>query len=79
MSFLQRATTEALSTLVCLFFSKNLRKASLASSKFIGLGNKGFPMNEYSTQGASPQRSLSTKDQKWHLHFEQVCLMKPDS
>jgi len=36
-------------------------------------------MNEYSTQGASPQSSLSTKDQKWHLHFEQVCLMKPDS
>lgn len=64
MSFLHRATTEALSILSCSFFSKKLRKASRASSKFIGLGSKGFPMKEYSTHGASPQSSLSIVDQK---------------
>ncbi len=79
MSFLQRATTGALLTLVWLCFSKNVRKASLASSKFIGLGKSGSPMNEYSTQGASPQSSRSTIDQKEQLHLAHVCLVKPDS
>ena len=79
MSFLQRATTGALSTLVWSCFSKKVRKASLASSKFIDLGKSGSPMNEYSTQGASPQSSRSIIDQKEHLHLVHVCLVKPDS
>jgi hypothetical protein len=64
---------------VCSCFPKKVKKASRASSKSIGLGNRGSPMNEYSTQGASPQSSVSNFDQKEHLHLLQVCLMKPDS
>ena len=36
-------------------------------------------MKEYSTQGASPQSSLSILDQKKHLHLAHVCLVKPES
>ena len=36
-------------------------------------------MNEYSTQGASPQSSRSMVDQKKHLHLVHVCLVKPES
>ena len=36
-------------------------------------------MNEYSTQGASPQSSRSTIDQKKLLHLEHFSLVKPES
>ena len=79
MSFRQRATTDARGTLVWLCFSKKLRNASRASSRFIGLENNGLPMKEYSTQGASPQSSRSTVDQKKLSHFAHFCRVKPES
>ena len=45
----------------------------------MGFEKSGFPMNEYSTQGASPQSSRSTVDQKKLLHLEHFCLVKPES
>ena len=79
MSFLQRATTGARGTRVCLCFSKKDRNSSRASSRVMGFENNGLPMNEYSTHGASPQSSRSTDDQKKLSHFVHFCLVKPDS
>jgi len=62
-----------------LCISKKFKKDSRASSRFIAFEKSGLPINEYSTQGASPHSSRSTVDQKKQLHLEHACLVKPES